>query len=361
MSNGECKGKEPPGVQQSISYVCAMLTLEEAAETFRRLLPLRMSARQALNLMKPVGKALAEREDEVVKALFEEALQSQTQEEEQASQKSSKASARLSSELDGILARMRHGSVPMEEEERKRKGDVYREMKVGAVFEAERGQNVLSWPQRCGSIRAIRSEPALRRSTLGQGGFGPLLYALAVQSGLSRAKQIVVLGDGAPWIWKLVTEHFPGAVQIVDLYHAKPHVWEVAHAVFGPSSQEACIWAKTACTLLVHGQIEELLAALGQLPKSPQPQMKAVVRQKKRWTTSPPLPSACAIPLFVRKRMYVGSGEASAACKTVVDTRAKRTGMRWTPDGLDAVLPLRTAKLNHTYDEFWQHQSRLLA
>ncbi len=63
-----------PGVQQYISYLCAKLTLEEAAETFRRLLPLRMSARQALNLMKPVGKALAEREDEVVKALFEEAL-----------------------------------------------------------------------------------------------------------------------------------------------------------------------------------------------------------------------------------------------------------------------------------------------
>ena len=46
-----------PGVQQYISYFCAMLTLEEAAETFRRLLPLRMSARQALNLMTPVGKA----------------------------------------------------------------------------------------------------------------------------------------------------------------------------------------------------------------------------------------------------------------------------------------------------------------
>jgi hypothetical protein len=59
--------------------------------------------------------------------------------------------------------------------------------------------------------------------------------------------------------------------------------------------------------------------------------------------------------------MHVGSGIAEAACKTVVDTRAKRTGMRWTPDGLDAVLSLRTAKLNRTYDEFWQHQSRLLA
>ena len=113
-----------PGVQQLISYLCAMLTLEEAAETFCRLLPLRMSARQALNLMKPVGKALAQREDEVVKALFEEAVQSQTP-EEQASQKSTKDIERLYIELDGILARMRRGSVPMEEQERKRKGDVY--------------------------------------------------------------------------------------------------------------------------------------------------------------------------------------------------------------------------------------------
>jgi len=242
-----------------------MLTLEEAAETFRRLLPLRMSARQALNLMKPVGKALAEREDEVVKALFEEALQSKTQEEEQASQKSSKDLERLSIELDGILARMRRGSVPMEEEERK--GDVYREMKVGAVFEAERGPErselapeVWVDTPKDGSLRYVARRTA-------KGGFGQLLYALAKPPGLSRAKQIVVLGDGAPWIWKLVAEHFPGAVQIVDLYHAKPHVWEVAHAVFGSSSVHACIWAKQACTLLVHGQIEELLAALGKLPK----------------------------------------------------------------------------------------------
>src|SRR6266516_3568255 len=85
-----------PGVQQYISYFCAMLTLEEAAETFRRLLPLRMSARQALNLMKPVGKALAQREDEEVTALFEEPFQSKTQ--EPASQQSRKEIERLSIE-----------------------------------------------------------------------------------------------------------------------------------------------------------------------------------------------------------------------------------------------------------------------
>jgi hypothetical protein len=64
----------------------------------------------------------------------------------------------------------------------------------------------------------------------------------------------------------LGAEHCPGAVQIVELYHTQEHVWEVAHAVFGPSSQEACIWAKQAYTLLVHGKIEELVAALGKLP-----------------------------------------------------------------------------------------------
>ena len=58
--------------------------------------------------------------------------------------------------------------------------------------------------------------------------------------------------------------------------------------------------------------------------------------------------------------MHVGSGIAEAACKTVVSTRAKRTGMRWTPEGLDAVLALRTTVLNGTYDSFCEQQSLLV-
>jgi hypothetical protein len=66
------------GVQQAVSYLCASLTLEEAAEAFSRLLPLQMSARQALNLMQPLGEALRQREDEQVKALWEQASQART-------------------------------------------------------------------------------------------------------------------------------------------------------------------------------------------------------------------------------------------------------------------------------------------
>jgi hypothetical protein len=66
-------------------------------------------------------------------------------------------------------------------------------------------------------------------------------------------------------------------------------------------------------------------------------------------------------PTFRAQGMHLGSGIAEAACKTVVATRLKRSGMRWTPDGLDALLPLRTSVLNQTYDDFWEGQSRLVA
>jgi hypothetical protein len=61
------------------------------------------------------------------------------------------------------------------------------------------------------------------------------------------------------------------------------------------------------------------------------------------------------------KGMHLGSGIAEAACKTVVSTRAKRSGMRWTPQGLDAILALRTTVLNKTYKTFWQPRQHLIA
>ena len=81
-----------------------------------------------------------------------------------------------------------------------------------------------------------------------KGDFDTLLYGLARQAGLEQAKQIVILGDGALWIWKLACEQFPEAVQIVDLYHAQEHVWQVARAVYGPQTPAAAVWACTWCT-----------------------------------------------------------------------------------------------------------------
>jgi len=98
------------------------------------------------------------------------------------------------------------------------------------------------------------------------GAFAPLLYVLAQQHGLAQAQEIVILGDGAAWIWNLVAEHFPSAVQIVDLWHARQPVWQVANAVFGPTTAQGAAWAEVQCQLLEEGNIEALVEAIALLP-----------------------------------------------------------------------------------------------
>ena len=129
-----------PGVQEYISYLCARLTFEEAAETFSRLLPLSISARPAQSLMEPVGEALAAQEEQVLKALFDQSSCQQSWREEQQELLLPKRIERLYLEMDGIMQRRRRGTVEMEVVAEKRTGDVYRELKVGAIFEAEWGR-----------------------------------------------------------------------------------------------------------------------------------------------------------------------------------------------------------------------------
>ena len=307
-----------------MSHLCASLTLEEAAETFSRLLPLQMSARQALNLLQPLGEALQQQEDEQVRALWEQAIQARTTGLAGSTSQLDRID-RLYIELDGVLARLRRGSVPMEEQERKRTGDVYREVKVGAVFEATRG------PERSGLAPGVFVDQAGPKHYVARRGkaedFGKLLYALAVKYGLQRVHQLVVLGDGAAWIWRLVAEHFPGAVQIVDIWHAREHVWKVARGVFGPNTPEASAWAEHACSLLVEGKIEDLVEEIVVLPPvPPEPGTSRSVPEIERDYF---ISNAARMryPAFRAQGMHVGSGIAEAACKTVVSTRAKRTGI----------------------------------
>jgi len=312
-----------------------------------------MSARQALTLMRPVGEALAMAEDRQVKSLQAEAKQARSQRQEE---RQTKEIERLSIELDGVLARMRRGSVPMEKEERHRKGDVYREIKAGAVFRAERG------PKRSELVPGVHVDTPEQDSMryvarrTAKGGFDWLLYQLALECGLAQAQQVVVLGDGAPWIWNLAAEHFPGAVQIVDLYHAKEHVWDVAHAVFGPGTAAGTAWATHACSLLEQGHSEALISAISALPPIPPEPGQArscPERAVDYFTTNA---QRMRYPVFRAQGMHVGSGIAEAACKTIVSTRAKRSGMRWTPEGIDALLPLRTSVLNGAYDSLWEQE-----
>src|SRR2546421_2080068 len=322
---GQIAGRTSPGVQKLLGKLVSRLTLSEAVDTFTDILPLPVSERQALNLIQPIGEALSEQEEEQVQALFEQAATKEMQAAEHGSVLGPSI-RRLYIETDGVTARIRRGSVPMEEAETKRQGDVYREIKVGAVFEGipgrERSELVpgvfLDEP---GPIQYVARRLHVEA-------FGRFLYTLAHRCGVDRAQEVVILGDGARWIRHVVEDHFPDAVHIVDLYHAREHVWNVANAVYGSGTPQGAAWANQADDLLTHGQIEELVHMIEQLPSIPAlpgasrsiPEIEAEYflsnAQRMRY------------PAFRVKGMHIGSGIAEAACKTVVSTRAKKSGMR---------------------------------
>jgi hypothetical protein len=351
-------GRTSPGVQKLLGKLAARMTRTSAVETFTNLLPLPMSERQALNLIQPVGEALKEQEEIGIQTIFEQVDHKETQASEQSTVPGLPI-RRLYIETDGVIARMRRGSVPMEEAETKRKGDVYREIKVGAVFEGiparERSELVpgvfLDEP---GPIKYVA-----RRLSAEE--FGPFLYALARQCGLDRALEVVVLGDGAHWIRRLVEHHFPNAIHIVDLYHAKEHVWNVANTVYGHGTKPGAAFAFEANDLLSHGKVEQLIELIEKLPPLPAETgtARSVLETEADYFRSNA--ERMRYSAFRAKGMHIGSGIAEAACKTVVSTRTKRSGMRWTPDGLDALLALRTTVLNQSYDPFWEQSRGFLA
>lgn len=93
--------------------------------------------------------------------------------------------------------------------------------------------------------------------------FGRRLYREAGKRGWNRAQKKVVMGDGAEWIWNLVAEHFPGAMPIVDLYHARQHLWDLARRLCPNDEGKQKGWIKLhQKRLLDRGKIEKLVGAL---------------------------------------------------------------------------------------------------
>ena len=92
--------------------------------------------------------------------------------------------------------------------------------------------------------------------------FGQRLWCEAARRGVLTAQEVVIVADGAHWIWDLAAEHFAGATQIVDWYHATHYVWQAAHAVYGEGTPLAKRWAKRRLAELWAGQVPKVLAAL---------------------------------------------------------------------------------------------------
>jgi len=181
--------------------------------------------------------------------------------------------------------------------------------------------------------------------------FGKRIYLEAWKRGWSRAEKKVVMGDGAEWIWNIADQHFPGAIQIVDLFHARQHLWGLTRKLYPNQEAEQRCWMTVHQDMLDKGKIEDLVAAL-RLTDSSSSEVTEKIRIEAGYFENNA--ARMRYPEFRSQHLFVGTGVIEAGCKTVIGSRCKQSGMFWTVRGANAILALRCQHLNGSFENYWE-------
>jgi hypothetical protein len=207
------------------------------------------------------------------------------------------------------------------------------ECKAGVVYQA------LAGPKGDRGVGRRAYVATLEKAAL----FGQQLATVAHEQGVHWAREVVVLGDGASWIWQIAATQFPEAIQIVDFFHASEHLWGVAREWFGPESEAAKTWVKARQDELHQDDLAAVLTAIrAWKPRSAE-------RRKLRKETLHYFASnqeRMRYGTFRRRGYHIGSGVVEATCKHVVGSRLDAAGMHWRAASAEAVVTLRAALLS---------------
>jgi hypothetical protein len=177
--------------------------------------------------------------------------------------------------------------------------------------------------------------------------FADLVKAEGIRRGADHVRQFTILGDGAPWIWNIATAKFPEATQVVDLFHAREHLHDLARKLEFMLLDRKDEWLAARLEDLDYGYIDGIVAATRRYP------LEGV--KKNEIGTALGYFEANAPRMryhwFRQCGLFVGSGAVEASCKTVIGQRLKQSGMHWTLGGADAIAALRCQQASRPEDQ----------
>jgi hypothetical protein len=180
--------------------------------------------------------------------------------------------------------------------------------------------------------------------------FAKQQWAEGCRRGLEKAQQIVSVNDGAVWIWLIIAMCYAPCVEIIDWWHAVEKIWGAANSLWGQGQAQTLTWVQQQKDRLWAGQLRPLLHQVrlacphGQpLPDKVQALVSYVFHHRRRMAYARYRPAGYP----------VGSGSVEAGCKVVVQERMKQAGMRWSRQGAQAMLALRSVLLSDRWDEVW--------
>ena len=180
--------------------------------------------------------------------------------------------------------------------------------------------------------------------------FAGLVKAEGIRRGAGHVRQLTILGDGAAWIWNIAGSMFPEATQIVDLFHAREHLHDLARLLEFMLLDRKDEWLAARLQDLDYGDIDgicraarvyplegikndELATALGYFENN-------APRMRYHW--------------FRSRGLFVGSGVVESGCKSVIGQRLKLSGMHWTAAGASAITTLRCQQASRPEDQIWK-------
>ena len=330
-------GSLSPGVLRMVGRVGAMVSFEEGHELLSDLAGVDVPTKHVERAAEELGREVAEDERRVVEPLVADQPVAPT----------------LYLGMDGT-------GVPVRKEElvdragKQPDGSAKtREVKLCTVWSAE-GRDEEGTPVRDEasiSYSAAIESAAHQDTDEVPSEFAARVEREATRRGFERAARRAVLGDGAKWIWNLATEHFPDAVQIVDRFHAKQHLSDVAKSIYGVGSDLGKQWARERHDELDGGDIDAVLGALRVHSLQDEEARKCVGyvednRARMRYAE------------FRAAGLCTSTGVVEAGCKTAIGTRCKRAGMHWTVAGADAIIALRCCKLSGRFEDFWERRAQ---
>jgi hypothetical protein len=314
---GLCAGGLSQGLEEVLAYVGVQVPFEEAADLVKKLTLVEVAPNSVRAATEDLGSlALAEEAAGVRAAWAADPTLPPIP---------ARPPERLYISMDGMLVHVRD--------------EGWKEVKLGACYTTSQRPDRARPEQLV--IRA--QDLSFVADLLPAADFGPLLWVEAQRRGAAAAKELIVIGDGASWIWDLATEHFAGATQILDWYHASQYVWDAAQALYGQSDL-AQRWAKRALDALWEGKVKALLPYL----QKHRAKGEAVQKALTYFTNNQ---DRMRYDRYRARGLQIGSGSIESGCKHVIAHRLKQAGMRWERQGARSLAILRARLKSDRWDQ----------
>lgn len=227
----------------------------------------------------------------------------------------------------------------------------WHEVKVAALYETE----IIPQSDGCDRVRAVDIGYVVSFEEAAT--FAQAVYVEAARRGLHEADEVIVLGDGAKWIWNHVADFCDAPIEILDFYHARHHLWTAAHAMYGDEDPRANRWVTAMVDVLFAEGPDTFLHRLWQTTNETCGEAQLVLWKQLNYFAN----NKHRIH-YARLRdhhYHIGSGSVESACKRIISGRLKGAGMTWSFVGARATAHLRATILGENWPAFWQSYDSL--